>query len=103
MIPPRKKSEPFGESGLTTSCARANTSWNVAPPSRDSHSPSRGAPGGVKRPPEVDESPCRATAVPMRMWFGFDGFTAMPPMPRFAAAARLPGTSVQWLPPSVER
>src|SRR4029450_9813692 len=46
-------------------------------------------------PPAVDESPCRATAVPMRMWSGSDGSTAIPPMPRFAAAARLPGAGVR--------
>ena len=33
--------------------------------------------GGVKRPPDFDESPCRATAVPIRMWLELAGSTAI--------------------------
>src|SRR5215831_12992969 len=113
--PPRKKSPPVAEAGLTVSCGRISAGENDAPPSVDSYRPTCAAPGGVKRPPFTEDEPCRATSVPMKMWFGFAGSTAIAPMERPVATGQvplpeahgavdavLPGTSVQLLPKSVD-
>src|SRR6266481_5812740 len=74
-------------------------------------------PGGVKRPPLTDEDPCRATSVPMKMWLGSAGSTAIAPIERPVAtghvneagleaqgafAAVLPGTGDHELPPLLD-
>ena len=89
----------------------------VKPPSVDSYSPIWAAPGGVNRPPFTDDTPWRATSVPMKMWLALTGSTATAPIERPVAtehvndeglsaqgalAAVLPATSVHELPPSVD-
>jgi hypothetical protein len=114
--PPRKKSPPVAEAGLTTSWGKISLLVKVAPPSVDSYRPTWAAPGGVKRPPFTDEEPCRATSVPMKMWLGLAGSMATAPIERpveteqfgpepsahGAFASVLPATSDQVWPPSVD-
>src|SRR5439155_24770628 len=74
-------------------------------------------PGGVKRPPFTDEEPCRATSVPIKMWAGSAGSTAIAPIERpveteqvndagleaqGAIFAVLPATNVHVVPPSMD-
>ena len=113
--PPRKKSPPVADVGSVTSWARISTGVKLAPPSVDSYRPTCAEPGGVKRPPFTDEEPCRATSVPMKMWSGSAGSTAIAPIERpvatehvsddglsaqGAVGATLPKTRVQVWPPS---
>src|SRR5689334_1330673 len=101
-MPPLKKSDPFGVFGLGVSDGLDSTRWNVAPPSFDSYRPTCGAPGGVKRPPNVAEAPWRATAVPRNRCCGLLESTAIAPMPRSFATATLPGTRFHSLPAFVD-
>ena len=114
-MPPRKKSPPVANVGSVTSWARISTGLKLAPPSVDSYRPTCAEPGGVKRPPFTDEEPCRATSVPMKMWSGSAGSTAIAPIERpvatghvkddglaeqGAVGATLPKTRVHVWPPS---
>ena len=54
------------------------------------------------RPPLTDEAPWRATSVPMKMCCELRGSTEIAPIERLLETAGLPGTSDQWLPPSVD-
>src|SRR3954451_11005075 len=97
-MPPLKKSEPLAEFGFTTSDGRESATLNVCPPSVDSYSPTAGAFGGVKRPPEVADGPWRAAAVAMNRGVGLPGATATVPMPPSLATATLPETSDHFWP-----
>src|SRR6266853_745509 len=74
--PPRKKSPPFELCGLTVSWTKMFAATKLVPPSVDSYNPTFATPGGVKRPPITDDTPCRATSVPMKMWVGSLGSIA---------------------------
>src|SRR6059036_2474164 len=75
FTPPWNQSLPV--LGLVLLAGRENASDHVDPPSLVSYSPSFGPSGGVRRPPSTDESPWRASAVPIRMWFASPGSTAI--------------------------
>src|SRR5256885_15976919 len=88
----------------------------VAPPSVDSKSPIFAPPGGENRPPLTEETPWRATSVPIKIWLALPGSIAIAPIERPVAteqvlpdpsaqgafAAVLPATSVQLLPPLID-
>src|SRR4029079_19462159 len=96
-MPPWNQSTPLeagaGFGGVLPCRSVDRVKW--APPSVETYTPSVGAFGGVRRPPLTDDEPCRATAVPITMVFGWPGRTAMAPMERLVATDAAPATSVQ--------
>src|SRR5579859_2642783 len=98
IAPPYCVSPPLVELGFTESCGRIRFWLKVEPPFDDTYTPISGDPGGVKRPPEFDERPCRASSVAMKMWLRLLGSMAIPPIARSCATVWLPGSSDQWAP-----